>query len=307
MDFSACQKNLIKKINQLKKKKKAVILVHNYQRPEIYQIADFIGDSLELAQAGKKNKAKIIVFCGVNFMAETAKILSPQKKVLLPSLDALCPMAAMVTVPQLRELKRKYPKAQTVAYVNTTAEIKAEVDICCTSANALLVINSLKAKEIIFVPDQHLAFYIQTQTQKEIIPWPGYCYVHAKITEAKILEAKKNHPEAYVLVHPECPLLVIKHADQVLSTSGMIHYVQKSPAQTFIIATEIGMVERLKMVAPQKKFFGIGGECLQQKKVTLEKVWAVLQNESNEITLSPEIIKKARRALERMLKIGRQD
>jgi len=294
---------LINKINKLKKEKHAIVLVHNYQRPEIYEIADFIGDSLELAKKASETKAKIIVFCGVDFMAESAKILNPDKIVLHPSKLSICPMAQMVTKENILEIKKKHPKAVVVSYVNTTAEVKAVSDICCTSANAVKVVNSLKENEIIFTPDKNLAAYVQTKTKKKIVPIEGYCYVHDKITPEEVKKAKENHSNAKVMVHPECRMDVIKLADAVCSTSQMIKYAKESPAKEFITVTECGMVNRLKKEMPDKKFYPLGGTCLQMKKITLEKVYDCLKNENNEIKIEKRIINKAKKALERMLEI----
>lgn len=296
-------KKLIKKINELKKKKNAVILVHNYQRPEIYTIADFIGDSLELSRKAAETDAKIIVFCGVDFMAESAKILNPEKKVLLPTFEANCPMARMVTAIDLEKMKKKYPKAAVVSYVNTTAEVKALTDICCTSSNAVKIVNSLKENEIIFVPDKNLAGYVARFTKKKIIPWNGFCYVHARFNAEQVLEAKRNHPNAMVLAHPECPKEIIDIADVTCSTSGMINAARNSNAKEFIILTEPGMSERLRIEVPEKTFYSFGAICLQQKKNNLENVYACLKDETNEIIIDKEILKKARNALDRMLKI----
>lgn len=297
---------LIKKINKLKKEKNAVILVHNYQRPEIYRVADFIGDSLELSKEAAKTDADIIVFCGVDFMAESAKILSPDKKVLLPAREANCPMAGMVRRKDLLNLKKQYPEAAVVSYVNTRAETKAESDICCTSANAVDVVNSLPHKEIIFVPDENLANYVQSKSDKKIIPWKGFCYVHAKITAEQVLEAKKFHPDAKVLVHPECKMGVIKLADYVCSTSQMIYRSKEDDAKEFIIVTEHGLVERLKLEMPDKNFYMIVATCIQMKKNNLEKVLRSLREEIHPIKLNEEVIKKAKKALEKMLDVSRK-
>jgi quinolinate synthase len=295
---------LIRQINELKKKKNAVILVHNYQRPEIYEVADYIGDSLELAGAAAKTKAKIIVFCGVDFMAESAKILNPAKKVLLPALDARCPMAGMVDIAKLKEMQIKYPKTATVSYINTTAETKAYSDICVTSANAVKVVKSLSNKEIIFLPDKNLALYVQSQVpNKKIIPWEGYCYVHSRILAAQVKQAIKLHKKSMVLVHPECPPEVIKLADKVCSTSQMIYEAQKSRNKEFIIVTEGGMVNRLRKEAPDKIFYSIGGFCLQMKKNYLEKVYDCLKHEKNIIKVPEKIRIKAKKTLDKMLKI----
>jgi quinolinate synthase len=299
------EKALIDAINRLKKKKNAVILVHNYQRPEIYKVADFIGDSYGLSKKATETKADIIVFCGVDFMAESAYILNPEKTVLIPTNLAKCPMAAMVTVPDLRKLKAKHPNAAVVSYVNTPADIKAESDICCTSANAVEVVNSLKQEEVIFVPDINLAKYVMRCSDKKIIPWNGWCYVHARFTPEGIKEAKRLHPDAKVIVHPECVPSVIDLADQVCSTTGMIDYVKKSPYKEFIIATEIGLIERLKLEAPEKKCFQAppGGTCVQMKKNYLKLVLESLEKEQYRVTVPEDIRLKAKEALDKMLDV----
>ena len=302
--FDMEQKELIKRINKLKKEKDAVILVHNYQRAEIYEVADFLGDSLELARAATKAKAKIIVFCGVDFMAESAKILNPEKVVLHPEKLSVCPMAQMVTVEMVLDAKKRHPKAAVLSYVNTTAEVKAVSDICCTSANAVNVVNSLEEDEIIFTPDKNLAAYVQTQTKKKIIPLEGYCYVHDKIFAEDVKKAKELHPNAKVMVHPECRMDVIKEADAVCSTSQMIKYTKESAAREFIAVTECGMVNALKREIPDKQFWAVGGTCLQMKKITLEKVYDCLLNETNKVEIDKGIMDKARKALERMLEIS---
>ncbi len=298
------QDELIKEILKLKKQKNAICLVHNYQRPEIYKIADFIGDSLELARAASKTDAKTIVFCGVDFMAESAKILNPEKTVLHPEKLAVCPMAQMVTVEQIREMSKKYPKAAVVSYVNTTAEVKAESDVCCTSANAVNVVASLNEKEIIFTPDKNLALYVQSKLpDKKIIILEGYCYVHDKILAESVKKAKELHPNAKLVVHPECRPEVIELADAVCSTSQMITYCRESDAEEFIIGTEEGMINRLKMDCPNKKFYCAGGTCLQMKKITLEKIYNALKNEKNKVEIKEEIRLKAKKALDRMLAV----
>ena len=292
---------LIQKIKELKKEKNAVCLVHNYQRPEIYDIADHVGDSLGLCREAAKTEAERIVFCGVDFMAESAKILNPDKIVLHPNKLSICPMAQMATVQELKEKKKQFPDAAVVSYINTTAAVKAESDICCTSANAVEIVNSLKEKRIIFVPDKNLALYVQTKTNKEIIPWNGYCYVHAKISAESAKKAKKTHPKAELIVHPECKLDVIELADAVCSTSQMIDHAKRSDAEEFIIATEEGMINRLKREIPHKKFYTIGGVCLQMKKITLENVYEALKKEQFEVKLQEEIRIKAKKALDKML------
>lgn len=293
---------LIKQIKALKKQKNAVILAHNYERPEIYEVADFIGDSLELAKAAAKTKAKIIVFCGVDFMAESAKILNPTKKVLLPVLDARCPMANMVDLEKLKKLQKKYPQAQTVAYVNTSAKTKAESDICCTSANAIKIVKKLPAQQIIFLPDKNLAAYVQNQLpQKQIIPWEGFCYVHSNITEEKLKVARDLHPAAKIMAHPECPMKIIEQADVVASTSQMIDYAKSSPAKEFIVVTEMGMTNRLVREVAEKKFYTVGGVCVQMKKIRLADVLKSLKEENFEIILPPKIRKNAATALRKMM------
>ncbi|MFH1642739.1 MAG: quinolinate synthase NadA [Nanoarchaeota archaeon] len=295
---------LVDKINKLKKEKNAIILVHNYQRQEIYSVADFMGDSLELARKAISTDAKIIVFCGVDFMAESAKILNPDKLVLHPSKLSICPMAQMVTPEQIFDLKKKYPDAAIVSYGNTTAKVKAISDIICTSANAVKIVNSLKEKEVIFTPDKHLAYYVQTKTDKRIIPVDGFCYVHEKITTESVKQAKENYPEAKVMVHPECRLDVIALADSVCSTSQMIKYAKLSPAKVFISVTECGMVNALKKEIPSKEFYAVGGTCIQMKKITLEKVYDCLLNETNPVILDKDIMDNARKALQRMLDVS---
>ncbi|MFA5363945.1 MAG: quinolinate synthase NadA [Candidatus Bathyarchaeia archaeon] len=299
------KKELIDTINRLKKEKNAVILAHVYQRPEIYAVADFIGDSYGLSKKATQTNAKIIVFCGVDFMAESAYILNPEKTVLIPTTLSKCPMAAMVDVAGLRELKAKHPNAAVVSYVNTTAEVKAESTICCTSANAINVVTSLTEDEVIFVPDSNLANYVMRHTKKKIIPWRGWCYVHNKFSPEGIIHAKAVHIDAKVLVHPECIPEVVDLADEVCSTTGMINYVKNSPDKTFIIATEIGLIERLRLEFPDKTFFQAppGGTCLQMKKITLDLVLDSLEKEQFKVTVPEDIRVRAKSALDRMLNV----
>ncbi|MBD3163936.1 quinolinate synthase NadA [Candidatus Woesearchaeota archaeon] len=297
-------KKLIQKINSLKKQKQAIILVHNYQRKEIYEIADFIGDSLDLAKKASKSKAKIIIFCGVDFMAETAKILSPSSKVLLPAKSAACPMANMITVNKLKELKAKHPGAAVVSYVNTNADIKAESDACCTSMNAIRIVERLPQKKIIFIPDVHLGEWVKAHTEKDIIACKGFCYVHSKILEEQAKKAKQLHPGAKLVAHPESPMEVLKLADYVTGTGGMIKYARESESEEFIIATEEGMVNRLIKEVPNKKFYAIGGVCFNMKKITLEKAYDSLEKEQFEIKVDKEIAKKAKKALDRMIELS---
>lgn len=294
---------IIEEINRLKKEKDAIILAHNYQIGEVQDIADYVGDSLGLSIKASEVNNKVIVFCGVRFMAETAKILNPLKTVLLPDKSAGCPMADMITARDVIELKEKHPGAIVVCYVNSTAEVKANVDICCTSANAVQVVNSLpKDKEIIFIPDKHLGSYVESQTGRKMILWNGYCPTHAFIDAKSVIKMKKEHPEAEVLVHPECNSEVIKTADQVLSTGGMLEYARQSSGREFIIGTEIGIIYRLKKQNPGKIFYPANNNiiCPNMKLINLEKIMWSLEDNVYEINLPGNIIKKARLSLERM-------
>ena len=296
--------DLIEKIAHLKKEKDAIILAHNYQRGEVQDIADFVGDSLGLSREAQKLSCKIIVFCGVRFMAETAKILSPDKMVLLPREEAGCPMADMITKDELKEIKTKYPEAKVVSYVNTTAEVKAESDVCCTSSNALKVVQHIDAEKIIFVPDRNLASYVSQFTDKEIVPYNGYCYVHDRIYPESIKRAKEAYPDAVVLVHPECRDGVIKLADEVASTGGMIKFAKTSKARKFIIGTEEGLIHRLKKENPEKEFFTAGPAlmCHNMKLTSLEDVYLSLKMEKYKIEIEEDVQRKAKKALDRMLK-----
>lgn len=296
---------IVDKIDALKKEKNAVILVHNYQRPEIYKVADYIGDSLELSRKSADTEADYIVFCGVDFMAETAAILNPTKIVLLPVLAACCPMAAMANVEELKKVKQQYPKAAVVSYVNTSASVKAESDICCTSANAVAVVNSLIQNDIIFVPDKNLALYVARYTKKHIIPWNGWCYVHNKFSVEGLKEARRIHPNAEVIVHPECTPEVIDLADYVCSTSQMLRRVKESSKDEFIIGTEVGLIERLKIVHPKKIFYSAppGSTCIQMKKNTLNSVLESLEKNQHIITVPEDIRIRAKKALDKMLKV----
>lgn len=302
-------KEISKKILKLKKSKNAILLAHNYQRPEIQDVADFLGDSLGLSLQASKTDAAIIVFCGVDFMAESAKILNPEKVVIHPNPKAKCPMAAMINIKELRVLKEENPGAAAVAYVNTTAETKAEVDVCCTSANAVKIIKSLPQKKIIFIPDINLGLYVQRfAPEKEFVFWNGYCHVHQDITKEEILDLKKQHPNTEVLVHPECIPEVIDVADCVYSTEGMIKHVSKSNSEEFIIGTEKELCHRLKKENPSKKFYPLKNAiCPNMKKITIEDVLKSLETLTPEVILSKDIIKKARRPLQRMMEISRGD
>jgi quinolinate synthase len=300
------EKDLIERIKKLKKEKNAVILAHIYQRPEIYKVADFIGDSYGLSKQATETNAEIIVFCGVDFMAESAYILNHRKTVLIPTKLAKCPMAAMVDVASLRKLKEQYPNAAVVSYVNTTADVKAESNVCCTSANAVEVVNSLEENEVIFVPDSNLANYVMRHSDKKIIPWNGWCYVHKKFDPEELARAKALHPDAKVLVHPECIPEVVDLADQVFSTTGMVNYVKKSQDKKFIIATEIGVVEWLRLKFPEKVFFQAppGGTCLQMKQINLGLVLDALEKEQFKVTVPEHIRVRAKKALDRMLDVN---
>ncbi|MBS3818382.1 quinolinate synthase NadA [bacterium] len=297
--------NLKNEITQLKKEKNAVLLVHNYQKPEIQDIADELGDSLGLSRRAAKTNAEVIVFCGVKFMAETAKILSPQKTVLLPrpELEVGCPMADMVTAPQLKKLKDEHPEAKVVSYVNTNADVKAETDVCCTSSNAVEVVKNIDAEKIIFVPDKNLASYVKRFVTKEIIPWNGFCYVHERITKKEVLRAKEEYPEALLIVHPECRPEVIDLADEVLSTGGMVRRAKESSRNKFLIGTEEGILYRLKKENPQKEFYTAGTPkmCAGMKRPTLQDVYLALKDELNPVEIPEAIMKRARRSLEAML------
>ncbi|MDD1699665.1 MAG: quinolinate synthase NadA [Methanoregula sp.] len=292
-------------ILRLKEDRHAIILAHNYQTADVQDIADLTGDSLELARAAATMEGDVIVFCGVDFMAETAAIISPEKTVLLPSQDACCPMADMITADELKLVKSRHPDAAVVCYVNTTAEVKAESDICCTSSNAVKVVNSLKEDQIIFVPDRNLALYTQRFTKKEILPWEGFCSVHDRITPAHVRQAHDLHPDAVILVHPECRPEVIDLADHVASTSGIIRHVCNSSEKEFIIGTEIGILHRLTRECPTKKCYplSIAAICMNMKKTDLSKVRHALLELQPRITVPDEIAHRARRAIERMLAV----
>ncbi len=299
----------VNRIDKLRKEKNAIILAHNYQRAEVQDIADFVGDSFGLSQKAVSSHADIIVFCGVDFMAESAAILNPEKTVLMPETKAQCPMAAMITPESLRLVKESYPQAAVVCYVNTSASVKAESDICCTSANAVKVVNGLSNNDIIFVPDKNLALYVQTQTKKHIIPWNGYCPTHHLILPGDVLLEKEEHPEAEILVHPECRPDVVSLADQVLSTSGMLKYAKQSLSKEFIIGTELGLLHRLIKENPDKIFIPASkyAVCPNMKMNTLNSIIRALENNEHIISIPEDIRIKAKMALDRMLEIGRGD
>lgn len=298
-------RELIEKINDLKKKKNAVLLVHNYQVEDVQLIADHLGDSLELSKLAANVAEDVIVFAGVKFMAETAKILSPEKTVLLPRLDAGCPMADMITVDELKELKKEHPNAKVVTYVNSSVEIKAESDVCCTSANAVSVVKNLDADEIIFVPDRNLGAYIQSQVpDKKMHLFEGYCYVHNRIKAQEILDTKKLYPEAEVLVHPEARMEVLELADVVLSTSGMLRHAAQSPNKQFIVGTEQGLLERMKRENPGKEFLPAFRPkiCSNMKRTSLRDVYEALAKDQYQIEIPGEVAAKAVKALNEMLR-----
>lgn len=299
-------KKLVERIKQLKAERKAVILAHNYQPAEIQDIADFCEDSLGLSVKAAGTDAEVIVFCGVKFMAETAAILSPGKTVLLPEKTAGCPLADMITAEQLAELKKQHPDALVVCYVNSSAEVKAESDYCCTSSNAVELVKSLpRDKKIIFVPDQHLGRFVAEKTGRELILWPGYCRTHIMITEDDIKNARAKYPDAVVMAHPECTEPVKALADEVLSTGGMLKFVSKSGAKRFVVATEIGMLHPLKKLRPDAEFIAASGRaiCPNMKKITLEKVVWSLEDMKYKVTVPQNVREKAKMALDRMIEI----
>jgi quinolinate synthase len=299
------EKTLQQRIQELKKKHHAVILAHNYQNPEIQDVADFVGDSLDLSLKATKTDAKTIVFCGVDFMAESAKILNPEKTVILPDKTANCPMAEMVDAESLSWLIKEHPDADVVAYINTTADVKALADICCTSANGVKIVKSRTVKKIIFVPDRNLGLYIQKQVpEKEMILWPGVCRTHHDIKKEDIILLKKKHPHAEILVHPECQPEIIELADYAFSTNGMVNHANTSPTKEFIIGTEKGLCYRLEKENPGKKFYPVPTAiCPNMKKTTLEKVLKSMETLEPKITLSDEIMQKAYVPLQRMMEM----
>lgn len=321
--------NLIEEILRLKAERRALILSHNYQRPEVQDIADFVGDSLELSRTAAGIECDVIVFCGVHFMAESASILSPEKTVLLPELEATCPMAAMITVGEPRkvwktfpgyevqptflfpheftllDIKAQYPGVPVVAYVNTTADVKAESDICCTSANVVKVVESLPEDRVICIPDRNLSAWAQKNTGKKIISWDGFCHVHDRVTKEDVYKARKEYPDALLMAHPECRLEVLERADHVTSTSGMLRFAKASEAKRFIVGTEIGIIHRLKKENPDKEFYPLRKDmvCPNMKKTTLKSVFTAL-NEMRHVIKVPEDIRvRAKNALDRMLKV----
>jgi quinolinate synthase len=297
--------SIIDKIQQLKKERQAIVLAHNYQRAEVQDIADFVGDSLELSQQAAKTTARVIVFCGVHFMAETACILSPDKVVLLPDAHAGCPMADMITAEKLGRKKEELPGIQVVCYVNSSAEVKAESDICCTSANAVKVVASLPEGEVLFVPDTYLGQWVASQTGRKMHLWPGYCPTHARILPRYIVELKQKYPNAKALVHPECRPETAAVADAVLSTGGMCRYARKPDVMQVIVGTEMGIIHRLKKENPGKEFIPVSEQavCPNMKLISLEKILWALEDLEPRVTVPEDIRLRAKTAVERMLKI----
>jgi len=321
--------SLQEQILEFKERKRAIILSHNYQRDEVQDIADFVGDSLELSRIAATKDCEMIVFCGVHFMAESASILSPDKTVLLPEIDALCPMADMIRVdaprpvrkrfpgfdnppgyvfpPEytLRDIKKEYPGVPVVAYVNTTAEVKAESDICCTSANVVKVIESLPGDAVICIPDKNLSMWAAKNTRKKVIAWDGYCNIHERVNVEDVKKAREEHPGALVMAHPECRIEVLEIADHVTSTSGMLRYAHASDAKEFIVGTEIGLMHRLHSENPGKEFYALRKDmvCPNMKKTTLKSILRAFQENTYVVKVPEEIRVPAKRALDRMLEI----
>ncbi len=301
------QERLQKEILRLKAERNAVILSHNYMRPEIQEIADYIGDSLGLSVQARDSDKPVIVFCGVSFMAETAKLLSPEKIVLHPVPGARCPMADMVSVEDVLSERAEHPSAAVLSYVNTNADVKAVSDAICTSRNALRITGALDERDIIFLPDENLALYVASKIpDKRIIPGKGFCYVHSEMTAKDVADSKAAHPDAVVVVHPECPPEVCAIADHVVSTGEMVDLARELPATEFIIGTEIGMVERLARMFPDKRFYTLGPAriCYNMKKITLQEVYNSLLHMRYQVQIDPEIAERARRAVERMFELG---
>ncbi len=293
-------------INRLKKELNAVLLVHNYQTPEIYHgVADFVGDSLALARKATEVDADIIVQCGVHFMAETTKLLNPDKTVLIPDLEAGCSLAASITGADVRKLRQQHPGVPVVSYVNTTADVKAETDVCCTSANAVEVVESLGVDKVIFTPDGYLAQYVATQTDVEIIYWEGACEVHERFTGEELRDYRKSYPGIRVIAHPECPPDVLNEADFVGSTSGMINYVGEHKPQQIVMITECSMSDNVAVEHPDVDFIRPCNLCPHMKRITLPKILHALRNKQYEITIDPDVAARARRSVERMLEVGR--
>lgn len=298
----------IARINELKKEKNAVIMAHYYVNDEIQEIADYVGDSYFLSEKATEIDEQTIVLCGVSFMGESAKILNPKKKVLLPAMDADCPMAHMATVERIEEVRREYPDVAVVCYVNSTAELKMHSDVCVTSSNALKIVKALPNKHIFFIPDEHLGEYVAEQVpEKEFILNKGYCHVHATITKEELDKIKAARPNAKVLVHPECKMEIVKAADYVGSTAGIIKYASECDAEEFIVSTEMGVLYELKKMNPNKKFYTAGNMqiCPNMKKITLDKIIKVLEEENNQVELESEFLEQAHKPLIRMLELAK--
>ena len=297
---------LVEKINKLKKEKDAVILAHNYQTPEIYHgVADISADSLALALEAAKTEAKIIVLCGVHFMAETAKLMNPNKKVLIPDMRAGCSLAESITGEDVRMLKEKYPGVPVVSYVNTSAEVKAESDICCTSANAVKVVESLDVGKVIFLPDHYLANYVQKNTKVKIISWQGTCMVHEKFTSKEVEDIRKDNPDIKIIAHPECPPDVISASDFAGSTASMTKYVKENQPKKVLLVTECTMSDNVQVDNPNVQFIKPCNLCPHMNKITLNKIYNCLKNETNEIKIGHNIAEMARKSVLRMAEIGR--
>jgi len=301
--------DIIDEIKRMRVEKRAVILAHNYQLPEIQDIADFVGDSLELSRTASTTDAKIIVFCGVNFMAETAKVLSPAKTVLLPDLRSGCPLANMIAVEDVKKLRKDYPKAAFVCYINTSADVKAECDICCTSSNAVDVVNSVSAETVVFLPDRNLGNYVSKHTAKKIMNWNGFCPTHENLKAEEVLELQNPYPATKFVAHPECTADVLELADKITSTSGIIKYVKTESSQSFIIGTETAILHRLTKENPGKNFIPASRKmfCQNMKYNNLSSLYESLLNEQPEIEVPEKIREKAFLAIDRMLKIGKKD
>jgi len=299
--------SLTKEIRSLAQVKNAIILAHNYQSPEIQDCADYVGDSLELSRIAADNNAEIIVFCGVHFMAESASMLALYKKVLLPEINAGCPMADMADAETLRAEKMKYPGAKVVTYINSSAAVKAESDVICTSSNAIDIVRGIEGDEILFVPDKNLGSWVSRHTDKTVHLWKGFCPVHADITVEEVMAVKASHPDSMLMVHPECDPSVVDIADEVLSTGGMVRFVSNTTAKSIIVGTEIGMIHKLRKTAPSIEFISASGNfvCPNMKKTTLEKVYTALSTEQPIITVIPEIADRARKALTKMLALSK--
>ena len=299
------QAEIAQRIAELKEERNAVILAHNYQIAEVQELADFLGDSLGLSQQAAATDADVIVFCGVHFMAQTAKLLSPQKTVLMPDPGAGCPMADMITAEQTRQFKAEHEGAPVVAYVNTTAEVKAESDICCTSANAIEVVNSLDADTVLFIPDMHLADWVARHSDKKIIPWGGYCPTHARISPETIKYMREQHPNALFIAHPEARREILDMADEVASTGGWVKFARETDAKEIIVGTEEGMVHRLRRENPDKIFYIVPHTvCPNMKRTTVEKLLASLEKMQYPIEVDEEVAERARLTVERMLAVS---